>query len=64
MITRNVVRRLERLEGQMLLPREIHVIRVVYADGPDGVPVGGYTVGPGCGSRDKWGICLNDESDY
>jgi hypothetical protein len=64
MISRNLTKRLERLEERMLPPREIHLIRVVYANGPDGAPVGGYTVGPGYSSRDEWGICLNDESDH
>ena len=62
MITRNLVRRLERLEERILPPREIHLLRIVYADGPDRVPVGGYTVCPGYGPQDKWGICLNDEN--
>ena len=70
MITRNLVRRLERLEGRMLPPREIHLLNIVYVD-RDGTKVGGFTVGPGYGSqafgvgsegrasRDEWGICLN-----
>jgi len=64
MITRNLVRRLERLEDRILPPREIHLLRIVFANGPNATPVGGYTLGSGCGPQDKWGICLNDESDH
>jgi hypothetical protein len=74
MISRNFTKRLQRLEGRLLPPRVIHLINVVYVDGPDRVPVGGYTVGPGYGSQapgagsegraspGEWGICLHDQS--
>jgi hypothetical protein len=64
MITRNLVRRLERLEERILPSRNIHLLRIVYANGPNGEAVGGFTIGPGCGPQDKWGICLNDETDH
>ena len=69
MITRNLTKRLKQLEERILPQREIHLLRVVYANGADGAEVGGYTVGPGYGSqaaadaerngrasRDEWGI--------
>jgi hypothetical protein len=70
MTSRNLIKRLEQLEGRILPPREIHLIRVVYGNGPDRLPVGGYTVGPGYGPQatgepserpapsGEWGICL------
>ncbi len=66
MISRNLTKRLKQLEGQMLPPRELHLIRVLYVDGPNRVPVGGYTVGlrsldtesKAPASRAEWGICL------
>jgi hypothetical protein len=72
MITRNLVRRLERLEGQMVPPRDVHLLNIVFVD-TDGTEVGGYTVGPGYGSRcpdaegqgrasrAEWGVCLRNE---
>jgi hypothetical protein len=51
MISRNLTKRLEQLEGRMLPPGEIHLLRVVYVDGPDRVSVGGYAVGPGYGPK-------------
>jgi hypothetical protein len=66
MISRNLTKRLEQLEGRILPPREIHLLRVVYAEGPESPPVGGYTVGlrsldaesEAPASRAEWGICL------
>jgi hypothetical protein len=72
MISRNLTKLLEQLEGRMLPSREIHLLRVVNAKGADSAPVGGYTVGHGYGSqsqalgagsqgrasRGEWGICL------
>jgi hypothetical protein len=69
-----LTRRLERLEQRILPPGVMHLIRVLYAAGPDIPAVGGYTVAPGYaaqtvgadaqgrGSRDEWGICLKNEN--
>jgi hypothetical protein len=74
-ISARLTRRLERLEERILPPGGVmHVIRVLYAAGPDSPAVGGYTVvpgygaqtvgadGQGSGSRDEWGICLKNEN--
>lgn len=45
MITRNLTKRLKRLEERILPQREIRLLRVVYANGTDGAALGGYTVG-------------------
>jgi len=63
MISRNLTKRLKRLEERILPPTEVHLLRVVFVD-TDGTEVGGFTVSPWAvgeiqsrASRDEWGIC-------